>query len=303
MTTASTAAMITIPFYAGAVGYWAMIKAICDDEPPTAGSSFTNDFNQFIAACLCKQPADRLTANELLLTPLIQKNQPVLKHTKSDLEMRYASMYKTGSFRRSMKIDADIDEDSVPHFDNLSPLTKRLTDAAINRSSNKLDPIIPGDRLCHSQAFEDEATIAASVNAIRLTHLDRVLERIVKRVTINSQCSAIGFDSIDDFDNDDTEDQDFLDVHTYHDAQDGFMVDLSIDHTSNNITNISSSQTSSSSSSFAQADAKAIASGPTDFKSSKSFLEEEKKSRCLPCVPEAEEKDEYQMIPSQVMCR
>jgi len=281
-----------------------MIKAICDDDPPTAGPTFTYDFNQFIAACLRKQPADRLTAKELLLTPLIQMNKPVLKLTKSDLHLRYASMYKNGSFRRSMKIDADIDEESVSRFDNLSPLTKRLTDAAINRtSSSRIEPNFPVDQ--HLHGLEDEVTIAASVNAIRLTHLDRVLDRIVKRVTINSESSAIGFDSVDDFENenDDTEDQDFLDVHTYHDAQDGFMVDLGVGHphNSNHISYVSSSQSSSSSSSMVHhADAKAVtASAPTDSKSSKGLIEEEKKCRCLPCVPEAEEKDE--VFPLQVL--
>lgn len=309
-TTTSTATMMDIASYLGAVGYWAMIKAICDDDPPTAGPTFTYDFNQFIAACLRKQPADRLTAKELLLTPLIQMNKPVLKLTKSDLHMRYASMYKSGSFRRSMKIDADIDEESVPRFDNLSPLTKRLTDAAINRTTSaNIDPIFIGDNhLYHNHSLEDEVTIAASVNAIRLTHLDRVLDRIVRRVTINSESSAIGFDSVEDLDNDDTEDQDFLDVHTYHDAQDGFVVDLDMGHNSNNISYLSSSQSSTSSSTTSsstssmihQADAKAVtASVPTDSKSSKGFLEEEKKSRCLPCVPEAEEKDEF--FPSQVL--
>lgn len=308
-TSTTTAAMMDIASHLGAVGYWAMIKAICDDDPPTAGPTFTYDFNQFIAACLRKQPADRLTAKELLLTPLIQMNKPVLKLTKSDLHIRYASMYKNGSFRRSMKIDADIDEESVSRFDNLSPLTKRLTDAAINRtSSSKIEPNFPVDH--HLHELEDEVTIAASVNAIRLTHLDRVLDRIVKRVTINSESSAIGFDSVDEFDNDDIEDQDFLDVHTYHDAQDGFMVDLGIGHhNSNNISYVSSSQSqssssqsssSSSSSMVHHADAKAVtASAPTDSKSSKGLIEEEKKCRCLPCVPEAEEKDE--IFPLQVL--
>ena len=302
--TITTVAIMDNASHLGAVGYWAMIKAICDDDPPTAGPTFTYDFNQFIAACLHKHPADRLTAKELLLTPLVQMNKSVLKLTKSDLHMRYASMYKNGSFRRSMKIDSDIDEESVSRFDSLSPLTKRLTNAAINRTtSTKIDPIFPsGDHhLSHNHTLEDEVTIAASVNAIRLTHLDRVLDRIVKRVTINSQSSAIGFDSVDEFDNDDIEDQDFVDVHTYHDAQDGFVIDQGIGHNSNNISYASSSSQSSSSSTMVHhADAKAVtASVSTDSKSSKGFLEEEKKSRCLPCVPEAEEKDEY--LPSKVV--
>ena len=308
----------------GAVGYWAMIKAICDDDPPTAGADFSYDFNQFIASCLHKQPIDRLTAKELLGTPLVKMNQPVLKLTKSDLHMRYASMYKTGSLRRSLQIDTDIDEDTESHFDNLSPLTKRLNDAAVNvnRNSVKSDPIFPGynqhhlshnntnDHINNNSLEDGEVTIAASVNAIRLTHLDRVLDRIVKRVNINSEPSSIGFeDSLDDFDIDDTDDRDLLDVHSYND--DSFLIDRSKDSNNNN-----NSLTSVSTSSMTEADDKAVVplssssaskndnysndsknnTISTDSKRAFKLLlveEEEKKSRCLPCVPEAEEKDDF----------
>jgi serine/threonine protein kinase len=51
---------------AGPGGYWAMIKAICDDEPPKAGKRFSSQFNRFIAHCLQKDANDRLSAKQLL---------------------------------------------------------------------------------------------------------------------------------------------------------------------------------------------------------------------------------------------
>lgn len=51
---------------AGPGGYWAMIKAICDDEPPVAGSHFSPEFNDFIAHTLRKDPAERWSARALM---------------------------------------------------------------------------------------------------------------------------------------------------------------------------------------------------------------------------------------------
>lgn len=72
----------------GAAGYWAMIKAICDDEPPKAGPFFSKEFNEFIAACLKKDPSARSSAKQLLTTPFIEQNASSLKMSFSDLQMR-----------------------------------------------------------------------------------------------------------------------------------------------------------------------------------------------------------------------
>jgi len=45
----------------GPKGYWAMIQAVCDEEPPMPGPKFSKDFNDFIYNCLQKQPDDRMT--------------------------------------------------------------------------------------------------------------------------------------------------------------------------------------------------------------------------------------------------
>lgn len=58
----------------GAGGYWAMIKAICDEDPPEAGPDFSKEFNAFIRCCLAKEAGDRLSAKELLQLPFIVEN-------------------------------------------------------------------------------------------------------------------------------------------------------------------------------------------------------------------------------------
>lgn len=52
-------------------GYWAMIKAICDHDAPTPGPAFTPQFNAFIGSCLCKEPKDRASVDDLLADTFI----------------------------------------------------------------------------------------------------------------------------------------------------------------------------------------------------------------------------------------
>ena len=68
----------------GAGGYWAMIKAICDDPPPTPGPEFSPEFHEFIACCLKREPSERLTAQQLLETTFIRMNLDPDSLTDSD---------------------------------------------------------------------------------------------------------------------------------------------------------------------------------------------------------------------------
>jgi hypothetical protein len=66
---------------AGPGGYWAMIKAICDDEPPKAGKRFSSKFNRFIALCLQKDANDRWSARQLL-----EENPFVLSYHQQQIQ-------------------------------------------------------------------------------------------------------------------------------------------------------------------------------------------------------------------------
>lgn len=50
----------------GPKGFWTMIQAICDQDPPEAGPSYSLHFNEFISSCLQKDPLMRGTASQLL---------------------------------------------------------------------------------------------------------------------------------------------------------------------------------------------------------------------------------------------
>lgn len=48
-----------------------MIQAICDQDPPVAGPSYSANFNKFISTCLQKDPSLRGTADQLLQSSFI----------------------------------------------------------------------------------------------------------------------------------------------------------------------------------------------------------------------------------------
>jgi serine/threonine protein kinase len=46
-------------------GYWGMIKAICDENPPIPSEEFSNNFSDFISICLIKDHQTRAKIDEL----------------------------------------------------------------------------------------------------------------------------------------------------------------------------------------------------------------------------------------------
>ena len=52
-------------------GYWGLMKAIADDDPPAPGPRFSEELSALVAACLKKDPAERLTAAQLLKSPFV----------------------------------------------------------------------------------------------------------------------------------------------------------------------------------------------------------------------------------------
>ena len=277
----------------GAAGYWAMIKAICDDEPPRAGSSFSTDFNDFIDSCLKKDPNARLSSKDLLATPFIQKNVSCLKLSGSDMNMRHRL-----DGHSDVHVPADKDHSSSNSNDNRtkqsgaedktpecrareaspseavhstqttptavppSPLTTRLTNAAITRRTSQdmafeasptnamrkamieADPAVAngnGGNSQHGMSAFSSASVQAGcipeeteeslidgsqaanevIVAIRLEHLDRVLDRIAHRLEANRRHSqrmrAGGVDEDEDDEYDDTREADLADVQQYTD--------------------------------------------------------------------------------------
>ncbi len=210
----------------GAGGYWAMIKAICDEEPPCPGPDFSRQFNSFINSCLGKDAADRLPAKNLLHLPFITENVDFPEISDSETsrstasEHGYASHFK--DLQRENRLVANVDGSSRLAL-NLneglqpsSPMTARnATAAVVRRVSRDFSPSSGGDFYgrgtdCKSGDVADEETFPYSVrdsimeeplynsnsarlddcsqsddtiiNAIRLEHLDRVLDKIARKL-------------------------------------------------------------------------------------------------------------------------
>jgi hypothetical protein len=134
----------------GAKGYWAMIQAICDGEPPVAGNDFSIKFNHFIDMCLQKAAADRSTAAALLKCPFISDNIQSPRHP--------ASIFKPGNRER--------DEENLEEFHEFGVNDLLTVSDSPLLSSKLLNP-------------EDEQKI---IYAIRLEHLDRLMDRIAEKL-------------------------------------------------------------------------------------------------------------------------
>lgn len=175
----------------GAAGYWAMIKAICDDEPPVAGPFFSTEFNAFIAACLQKDPAGRSTAKGLLSQDFLVTNAGSLKLSFSDLQMRRSSVSPDrtiptpGGARESpdklvekgaspVKLEVDTTSFNEPPLvpSAPSPLTTRLTNAAIVRRTSLEVPVFDSPtNLMHKAITEAEQKAALDSNSSRDANL------------------------------------------------------------------------------------------------------------------------------------
>jgi serine/threonine protein kinase len=70
--------------WGGSGGYWGMVEAVCDNEPPTTGPEFSFEFSEFIKSTLRKSPDDRGTAEELLNHEFIRMNMSPSNASDSD---------------------------------------------------------------------------------------------------------------------------------------------------------------------------------------------------------------------------
>ncbi|KAJ8553190.1 hypothetical protein K7X08_023868 [Anisodus acutangulus] len=72
------------PFSVGRQGDWASLMwAICMSQPPEAPATASREFREFIACCLQRDPARRLSAVLLLRHPFITQNSPASTNTSS----------------------------------------------------------------------------------------------------------------------------------------------------------------------------------------------------------------------------
>lgn len=222
----------------GAGGYWAMIKAICDERPPVAGDEFSSKFNQFIDFCLRKAPDERYSAKNLLETEFVRETAAAAEAgalLHSPIRTSSSNSAAGSAVAASNAAAAAL---SPPI---LSPMAARnATAAVVRRASKEFDRMdskstedIDSEFPYHirQSILEDHETVfdandgvaeelAASdgtlINAVRLEHLDRVLDKIVRKLTTKTESEG-GSDPFanagdDDDDDDDMRDDD-LEIH------------------------------------------------------------------------------------------
>ncbi len=127
----------------GPKGFWTMIQAICDQEPPTAGPSYSANFNNFISSCLQKDPTLRGTADQLLQSSFIM-------HHSSTEGISASVLMPTSSPNQE------------------SPLNNNETLPSTNVSLQSTDGHV-----------DEEGRI---IHAIRMEHLERILTKMSQRI-------------------------------------------------------------------------------------------------------------------------
>lgn len=136
----------------GPGGYWAMMKAICDDEPPVAGPRFSETFNSFISHCLKKDPNERFSAKALLDDSFVSSNRsPDYQH--GDTENPYSTAENQSDYdAQILKLTGSIIEKSV--------------------SGGAANPL----------SESKQSSSISIIYSIRLEHLDRVLGKLVSHM-------------------------------------------------------------------------------------------------------------------------
>jgi serine/threonine protein kinase len=141
----------------GPGGYWSMMKAICDDDPPQAGPQFSDVFNAFISSCLKKDPMERLSAKALLDAAFVANNRSL------DYQSTVMSPYEN---------QCSVPEQQFDYEAQILKLTGSIIEKSVSGAVNSNSPV-------------EDSKNPSSMNiiySIRLEHLDRVLEKLVNNI-------------------------------------------------------------------------------------------------------------------------
>ena len=148
-------------------GFWGLMNSICDGEPPTAGSDFSDVFNDFIAKCLKKEPADRGTPSQLLKHAFLQGfREEELRLQNADDEDFHSDL----SSRTS----------SPPPCDNSEVTPRTLSQLAAAKDSNM------------TRRLSDE-----QVTEVRLEHLKHILDMLQEACRVREGLDAEDEDFLD----------------------------------------------------------------------------------------------------------
>lgn len=191
---------------AGPGGYWAMIKAICDDEPPVAGSKFSRSFNDFIDHCLQKDARDRWSARQLLdESPFVVSHVPTQAQQQQQQQQSSSGPSNGGAPKmQSPSKDSNLSSpdnsttptDITPRTQRPSALKARLTAVTITKNNNDLlaspKPSAPPRTLLDELDLDDLGLgqdEMAAIYAIRLEHLGTVLQKIAQKLQLGDATS------------------------------------------------------------------------------------------------------------------
>ena len=193
--------------WGGSNGYWGMIEAVCDNEPPTTGPEFSSEFSEFIKSCLRKNPDERGTAVELLqhefivlnLTPKTpQRNLHADSPWSSDDFRSENNSFKatTPGSSRGIAIDAMGEEVHNQLSSSLEfSMVKKVADKA--KRTGQTSPEASGKTLLderpplptmHSVESESNEELI-TIEAIRTKHFESIVTKLIFRDILDHEHS------------------------------------------------------------------------------------------------------------------
>jgi len=188
----------------GPKGFWNMIQAICDQDPPIAGPNFSKLFNQFVDSCLQKDPSLRRTSAQLLESTFIIRHSATVGIAASVIKQNVANQLldsingtTLGNIQAS---DANIDdENSIIYAIRMEHLDRILGKMSQKFSSEKkvsFQPVSDAKRtdfVREMESFESEGNenhyqVDSIVsNKVPHVHFDQKVSNVSKRKSENNR--------------------------------------------------------------------------------------------------------------------
>jgi serine/threonine protein kinase len=169
--------------WGGSGGYWGMVEAVCDNEPPTTGPEFSYEFSEFIKSCLRKDPDERGTAEELVNHEFIRANMsPGPDSAWSHRDTNFSCP--------SPKHSSNSGDDDHGHLSAslATSMVKRISGKEKKVQSKGVTP--RGSAVDEPVTFQEESTPVedvesaedmVSIETIRTKHLENIITKMVFR--------------------------------------------------------------------------------------------------------------------------
>lgn len=166
------------------LNYWDLLRYICDDEPPTPGPTFSDEFNDFIASCLKKNPAERLTVGQLLKHPFIKNfviSMTGMSCKNANIDDSFDNEeYENGNIgiNSALSTISQSQPGLVAKLASKTVVDVKRNDDCKRGLSSKAISTVTDNGLVSEEEKADANSASINVTAVRLEHLRLILSKL-----------------------------------------------------------------------------------------------------------------------------